>query len=551
MPEIRVRCTFQSFPRDPDRRADIGSFRLDGDHPRGKNGVAFPHLILSANKEPAVPPIIKRHYVDVQGRRVHYRRCGEGPPVVMLHESPRSSAALFPLMGYQTGHATVFALDTPGCGDSDPLSHPRPEAVDYGDALVETLDALGLDRVVLYGTHTGAAIAMALATRHPQRVARLVIDGLGVFDGAERAQLLDSYLPSFAPQIDGSHFSRLWARVRDQYMFFPWNHRGAGARLWLPLPPPEAMQLVVQDLLKAGDAYRAPYASAFRFRAAEAVAQLRVPTFIGTREDDMLLPHLQRLSQVPSCMRMDVLPADRPRWGARLWTQLLAGAEGLADAPSVVAHQLPTQRLGNAFVTPGALGERLHVRGARAWQGLPLVLLHDLPGAARGLDRCALQVLGTRPVIAPDLPGCGDSPPCDGVESASDVARLLARALDQLGVAQAEVHGFGAGSVVAAALVALSPERFNDTSAPHVPGPLATTAVEVAPRPDGGHLMAAWFHARDEHILGPVWTRRPGDRYDCGDDLDLPTIHQCAIDVLRQTSQAMDMRARLLREARA
>ncbi len=147
---------------------------------------------------------ITRHYVEVRGRRVHYRRCGSGPPVVMLHESPRSSEALLPLMAYRPIHLTMLALDTPGCGNSEPLPHPQPEAADYADFLAETLQALGIERAVLYGTHTGAAIAMALAVRHPQRVARLVIDGIGVFNAAERAEILSAYLPRFVPAIDGT-----------------------------------------------------------------------------------------------------------------------------------------------------------------------------------------------------------------------------------------------------------------------------------------------------------------------------------------------------------
>lgn len=126
-----------------------------------------------------MPAPITRHTVDVAGRRVHYRRRGQGPAVVMLHESPRSGAALLPLIGHGPHDVTVFAFDTPGCGDSDPLPQPVPDAADYGDAMAATLQALGITRCVVYGTHTGAAIALALARRHPQRVSRLVIDGLG------------------------------------------------------------------------------------------------------------------------------------------------------------------------------------------------------------------------------------------------------------------------------------------------------------------------------------------------------------------------------------
>ena len=102
---------------------------------------------------------ITRHYIDVQGRRVHYRRCGEGPPVVMLHESPRSGTALLALMALGPVNVTMLAFDTPGCGDSEPLNNPDAEIADYADAFARTLTALGIERAVVYGTHTGAAMS--------------------------------------------------------------------------------------------------------------------------------------------------------------------------------------------------------------------------------------------------------------------------------------------------------------------------------------------------------------------------------------------------------
>ena len=42
---------------------------------------------------------MKRYYaLTKNGRRVHYRRDGEGPPLVMLHSSPSSSKQLEPRM---------------------------------------------------------------------------------------------------------------------------------------------------------------------------------------------------------------------------------------------------------------------------------------------------------------------------------------------------------------------------------------------------------------------------------------------------------------------
>ena len=497
--------------------------------------------------------LLTRHTLDVTGRRVHYRRGGRGPAVVLLHESPRSSAALMPLIGYGPDDVTVFAFDTPGCGDSDPLPHHRPEAADYGDALSATLKALGITRCVVYGTHTGAAIALELAHRHPALVSRLVIDGLGVFDAGERAEILASYMPPFMPQLDGTHLAWLWGRVRDQFLFFPWNHRGAGARLWNALPEPGLLQQVALDLLRAGDNYRAPYAAAFRYQPSEALAHLTMPTLVGARTDDMLLPHLARLGQLADSVSVERLPAERPGWGARLWAEIRAGLLGLPDANAVPVESLPTNaglytRLGNVFAGPPA--QRLHMRGATGGNGRPLVLLHDSPGGARGLDQQALSAAAQgRPVVAPDLPCHGDSPTMHGQVSVEDVAAVVHTALADVGLVDAEIRGIGAGGHVAATLAAVHPHRYAmDAPAPRPT--LAPAPAGFAPRADGGHLFAAWFHARDEAILGPWWARAADQPHDCGDDIDLATVHARTIEGLREAPEAPALRAALWRQSR-
>lgn len=517
--------------------------------PRARSAAQDP--IPLPPRRPTMPAPITRHTVDVSGRRVHYRRRGQGPAVVLLHESPRSSAALLPLVGYGPDDVTVFAFDTPGCGDSDPLAQERPQAADYGDALDATLQALGIARCVVYGTHTGAAIAMALARRHPARVSRLVIDGLGVFDAVERAQILDSYLPPFVPQLDGTHLAWLWGRVRDQFLFFPWNHRGMGARLWRALPEPALQQQVAMDLLRAGDAYRAPYAAAFRYQPGAALAELRVPTFVGARSDDMLLPHLTRLGALAEGVQVAPLPADRPAWGARLWAEIRAGLAGLPDAPAAPPESLPAHdgartRLGNVFTSAAA--QQLHVRGALGAPqaaARPLVLLHDSPGGARGLDREALRAaVQGRTVVAPELPCHGDSPALPGMDSADAVAVVVHAALVDLGLGEADVRGMGSGAHVAAALARAHSQRYAVADARPVLRP-ARVPAGFAPRADGGHLFAAWFHARDEAILGPWWARTPDGRHDCGDDIDLPTVHARTVDALREAPEAVALRAAL------
>ena len=70
---------------------------------------------------------ITRHFVTVGSRQVHYRRAGSGPPVVLLHPSPNSSASMAPFMRALAPNFTAIALDTPSYGLSDPLAVEEPE----------------------------------------------------------------------------------------------------------------------------------------------------------------------------------------------------------------------------------------------------------------------------------------------------------------------------------------------------------------------------------------------------------------------------------------
>jgi pimeloyl-ACP methyl ester carboxylesterase len=518
---------------------------------------------------------VSRHHVEVGGRRVHYLRAGQGPAVVLLHESPRSGAALLPLMRQAPAGVTVLALDTPGNGLSQPLPQASPTAFDYGDALAETLAALGIARAAVYGRHSGAAFGMALAARHPQRVSGLVLDGVSAFTAAEQAQWLEPYLPPFVPASDGSHMAWLWSRVRDQALFFPWHEARMARRLWQPLPTPAALHAVALDLLSAGDAYRVPYRAAFTFDPAPVLLHLQMPTAVAARDSDVLRPHQARLpppNALPPHVRLHRLPDDRATVGARVWQWLAAGACGLADAPPAQDAALPSERLGDTLV--GAPGRRTHLRGATGGSGRPRIWLHASPGGARGMDRQMERHagrdlerhvghrfghrfghhFGPSPVFAFDLPHHGESDPwCCEPEELIDHLQML---VGSLGLGDAELHGEGLGAAVAAALAqrlpratapALSASALGSASVP-APSPAPSTLPEYCvPRDDGGHLLAAWLHARDEAVLGGWWARANPARFDCGDAIDLVTVQARALEFLKEGEGAGAMRAMWLR----
>ncbi|MEZ5099991.1 MAG: alpha/beta hydrolase [Thermoleophilia bacterium] len=209
-----------------------------------------------------------------RGRRTTAAR-GAGPrsSSCTSRPSPRStSCRSWPRW---PGAASARSRSTRRATARPTVEHPQPEAVDYAGWTAEAIEALGVERCAVYGSHTGASIALELAASRPDLVACAVLDGLPAFSAEERADLLANYLPTFPPQPGGEHLLTLWSRYRVQHLHFPWYAQRDETRLDLDMPDPWHLQEGVLDFLRAGDGYRVAYAAAFRHEPGPALAALR------------------------------------------------------------------------------------------------------------------------------------------------------------------------------------------------------------------------------------------------------------------------------------
>ncbi|WP_375285739.1 alpha/beta fold hydrolase [Sphingomonas sp.] len=235
-------------------------------------------------------PGVDRAFVRAAGGEIHLRRAaGEGRPLVLVHASPGSSRALLPLLGeLAAAGLPLVAPDTPGNGDSDDLAPADPEMDWYADALIALLDALGLDRVDLYGTHTGARIAVETAARHPDRVGRLILDGLIDYPPETRALFLEHYAPRKVPDDHGGHYAWAFNYIRDQVVHFPHFLRDPAHRLMTrAMPDAAALHAATLDVLKALTSYHKAYRAAFRHPVAERLAEVRAPTRVWRAEGEL------------------------------------------------------------------------------------------------------------------------------------------------------------------------------------------------------------------------------------------------------------------------
>ena len=217
-----------------------------------------------------------RGYAAASFGQVHYRGVGNArrPALVLLHQTPSTSAMYEDLMLALANDFRLLAPDTPGMGLSDPVEGKM--TIDaLANGIVEFLDDLRIERCYVFGHHTGAAIAAQLGASHPDRVEAVALSGPTLIDATLRAKLPEV---AAAPPIDedGGHLVRRWRRICAMDRDVP-----------LAIAHRETLNAIA---LK--DRYPAAYEAVMAHDVERALTALTCPVlvFAGTR--DVLYPRL-------------------------------------------------------------------------------------------------------------------------------------------------------------------------------------------------------------------------------------------------------------------
>jgi 2-hydroxymuconate-semialdehyde hydrolase len=119
--------------------------------------------------------------VDVGGIGTNYIVAGEGEPLILIHGSGPGVTAFANWRGVIPDLARAFrcyAPDTLGFGYTDFPPDIAGFAMNRWIAhLVGFMDALGIEKAHFIGNSYGGALTLALATRYPDRVGRIVLMG--------------------------------------------------------------------------------------------------------------------------------------------------------------------------------------------------------------------------------------------------------------------------------------------------------------------------------------------------------------------------------------
>jgi pimeloyl-ACP methyl ester carboxylesterase len=207
---------------------------------------------------------MRRAFHDALEGAIHYATAGEGQPVLLLHQTPRSWDEYRDVIPILARERRVIAMDTIGYGDSHKPAH-RCGIEDYARGAIALLDALGIGTTAVVGHHTGAVIAMELAAAYPERIGRLVLSASPWLDAAAReARKGRAIVDHVEEKPDGSHVAELW---QQRQRFYPGNR-------------PDLLHRFVADALKAGEKLKEGHEACSNYRMEERIGRIRCPTLV-------------------------------------------------------------------------------------------------------------------------------------------------------------------------------------------------------------------------------------------------------------------------------
>ncbi len=265
-------------------------------------------------------PAMRKSYVDGPMGQVHVRELGEGPVLVLLHQTAWSSLQFKNAMPHLARRGIrCIAVDSPGFGMSDGPDTP-PSVQDYADSLAEVMDQLGLNKPMVLGHHTGASIATAFAASYPGMVERLFLHGVPIYTGEERAQRLARPHFDQTPRPDGSHLTERW---------------GLADTVSGKKATSEAIYWSVVHFFWAGPNEWFGHHAAFKYDLEPDFRALTMPTVVISNSGDVLhskMPYLEEIRPDFTYASIEggtfhIVYEDAERWAALVADHVLGSGE--------------------------------------------------------------------------------------------------------------------------------------------------------------------------------------------------------------------------------
>jgi pimeloyl-ACP methyl ester carboxylesterase len=124
-------------------------------------------------------------FFDAKGVKIHYVVHGKGEPVVLVHGFAIDITKQWDFPGVTKALAKdfqVIALDNRGHGKSGKPHEANQYGLEMVEDVVRLLDHLKIQKAHVVGYSMGGAIALKLATMHPDRLLSVTLGGMGLLE---------------------------------------------------------------------------------------------------------------------------------------------------------------------------------------------------------------------------------------------------------------------------------------------------------------------------------------------------------------------------------
>ncbi|OJX19042.1 MAG: hypothetical protein BGO82_03095 [Devosia sp. 67-54] len=270
------------MPRDHDLAA-LEELALLRRHPA--SSTAPPHISRFAQRP---LPDRLRDYITTRHGDVGAIGCGlakPGVPLLYLHDIPGGISLHEAEITTLSQARPVVAIELAGNGESD--ARQAPDIQVWLDQIADVLALLGWSVIEVYAHGTSAALALALAARHPACVSGIVLRSPPILDAGARQRLVTRYAPDISPSEDGSYLLRLWHHLRDQELWWPWFERTHEARKATePRIDPDLLHRKAVTLLKQPRLYAALWQEVLSHDLPAALGRASVPVQIVVEPTD-------------------------------------------------------------------------------------------------------------------------------------------------------------------------------------------------------------------------------------------------------------------------
>ncbi len=215
-------------------------------------------------------------HLELNGRRIAYRRAGKGPPLLFLHAFPLSRAQWEIPMAALAPENTTVALDFPGFGGSAPLPEEEASIARFAEAAEAVAHAVSREGPwVLCGMSMGGYVAFEMVRRGRVHLRGLVLaDTRATADGPQARAARDAAIASVrdrgtAALVDAQLPKMISSATDDE------TRRAVERRM--RQAPPEAVLGALRALRDRPD-------------STATLAEIRVPVLCVVGEEDPVTP---------------------------------------------------------------------------------------------------------------------------------------------------------------------------------------------------------------------------------------------------------------------